>query len=678
VCAEAKVTSGALDVAERPGGLRERLALLGERAGWAQRVGLGVAVAAAYVGSAKLGLSLSVEHGVITPVWAPTGIALAALVLFGRSLWPAVAVGALIASLTSGASPLEAASISVGNTLEAVVACELLRRVDFRPQLGRVRDVLALVGLAAVVSTMISATNGVTTLWLSGEVEAGAYASAWLLWWTGDAMGDLVVAPLILVLATTRLGELRRPYWRLEAGGLLALLAAVSALVSLGGYWRSPHVIFPLLVWATLRFRQPGAVVGCFVVAAFAVAGGLAGTSPITDASTTEVVQILEGRLAAVTISMLILGAVLTERASAEHRLERARAGLAEAQEVARIGSWEWNVAADRVTWSDELYRLHGLDPQSVELSYERFLACMHPHDRERVAVAVALALDEQGSFALDYRAVLPYGSSRWLHGRGRVDAEGVSPRMLGTCQDVTERHRLDELRDSILSTISHELRTPLTSILGFSVTLEERAAELPEDVRAQIYSHLSAESRRLDGLLSDLLDVDRLRHGSLRPSLRTVDVGRLVTDVVARLQSAPESDGRRIHIDAAPATAEVDPPKVERIVENLLVNAVKHTPPDASIDIRVELLDGNVLIAVDDRGSGIEADKRERIFELFDRGDADAQVAGTGIGLALVARFSELHGGRAWVEPNAYGGSSFRVQLPAGPPLAAENGGWR
>ena len=665
---------GALDGAEWPRRLLEPITPRSARAGWARRVVLGLAVVIAYVGSAKVGLALSVEHGVITPVWAPTGIALAALVLFGRSLWPAVAIGALIANATSGATPLEAAAISVGNTLEAVVACELLLRVGFRPPLGRVRDVLALVGLAAVVSTTISATNGVTTLWLSGEVAAEDYASAWLLWWTGDAMGDLIVAPLILVLATTPLRELRRPHWQLEAGSLLVLLVAVSTLVSLGGYWRDPHVIFPLLVWATLRFRQPGAVVGCFVVAAIAVAGGVAGTSPIADASTTEVVQILEGLLASVTISMLILGAVLTERASVENRLERARARLAEAQEVARIGSWVWDVGADQVIWSDELYRLYGIEPQSVDLTYESFLAGVHQDDRERVASAVTRAYEERAPFALEYRAVLPDGSSRWLHSRGRpATGDGDSQRMLGTCQDVTDRRRVDELRDSILSTISHELRTPLTSIVGFSVTLDERAAELPEDVRVEIYSHLSAESRRLDSLLSDLLDADRLRHGSLQPTFKRVDVGRLVADVVARFVSGPASDGRSIHVAAASVDAEVDPLKVERIVENLLANAVKYTPAGTPIGVRVEALDGNVLIAVDDRGLGVEADKRESIFELFDRGDADPQVGGTGIGLALVARFSELHGGRAWVEPNPEGGSSFRVLLPAVRPREAD-----
>src|SRR5512132_2639748 len=155
-------------------------------------------VAALYIGTAKLGIQLPVAHGIVTPVWAPTGIALAALVLFGPSLWPAVAIGALVANATSGASVPVAAGISVGNTLEAVVGAALLRRVDFRPSLDRVRDVAALVVLAAGASTAIAATNGVTVLWVSGNLS-DSYASSWFLWWSGDAMGDLVAAPLLLV-----------------------------------------------------------------------------------------------------------------------------------------------------------------------------------------------------------------------------------------------------------------------------------------------------------------------------------------------------------------------------------------------------------------------------------------------------------------------------------------------
>ena len=158
---------------------------------------------------------------------------------------------------------------------------------------------LALVVLAAVLSTTIAATNGVTTLWLSGDAR-GRLRPEWLLWWTDDAMGVLLVAPLLFVLATTGLDELRgrRRRWRPACSRLLV----AAATVSIGGL-ALPHVLFPLLVWATLRFRQLGAVVGSFVVAALAVAGGIAGTMPIEE-STTEIVQILEGLLAGVAISL--------------------------------------------------------------------------------------------------------------------------------------------------------------------------------------------------------------------------------------------------------------------------------------------------------------------------------------------------------------------------------------
>jgi signal transduction histidine kinase len=624
-----------------------------------------VAVALAYVGAARLGLELSVAHGVITPVWAPTGIALAALVLFGPRLWPAVAVGAFIANATSGASFAEAAGISVGNTLEAVVGAVLLRRVGFRPALDRARDVLALIALAAIASTAVSATNGVTTLWISGDVPSSSYGSDWLLWWVGDAMGALIVAPLILVWSTAPwrgLSSARRIEGLLLAGALTSL----SGLVFLGGFWRYPHLLFPLLVWATLRFRQPGAVTSNFVVAAVAVAGAVGGATPIGGRSPTEVVQILEGLLAAVAVAMLILGAVLAERAAAEEKLEHARAMLAEAQKVARIGSWEWNVPANQVTWSDELYRLFGLAPQSIAMTVESFLERVHPGDREAIEQAVAEACEDGRSFAFDHRIVLPDGDVRWLHGRGRVivDGAGVPTRMVGTSQEITEQKRLDELRDNILSAVSHELRTPLTSILGFAVTLRHRSGQLGEDKRAEMVTALTKEAEKLDRLLSDLLDIDRLRRGFMPPSYRPTDVGRLVERVVADY----DGDGHPIEVRTDSVVAELDAPKVERILANLLENAIKHTPPGTEIRVRVESMDEGVLLAVDDRGPGVRTEERDAIFGIFNRGEAAvAHSPGTGVGLSLVAQFAERHNGRVWVEDNPEGGAgaSFCVLLP-------------
>jgi PAS domain S-box-containing protein len=627
-----------------------------------RRALLVAAVFIAYVSAAKLGIELSVAHGVITPVWAPTGIALAALVLYGLRLWPAVALGAFVANATSGAAPLDAAFISVGNTLEAVVGGALLLHVGFRPALDRVRDVFSLIVFGALASTAIAATNGVTTLWISGEISGSDYGSEWLLWWIGDGMGDLIVAPLIFVLSTRPLRQLDLRA-RLEGLVVLAALIALSATVFLAGQWRYPHILFPVLIWATLRFQQFGSVTSSFVVAAFAVAGAVRGTALLGQGGPTEIVQILEALTAGVAVSLLILGAVLAERSEAQRQLAAAHASLAEAQEVAHMGSWEWDIGANRVSWSDELYRLWGLEPQSLDMTYERYLASVHPADRKRARTIVERALASRAPFELDHRITLPDGSVRWIHGAGLVivDQSGAPARMVGTAQDMTERRRIDELRDSILSAVSHELRTPLTSIIGFAITLKERGTSLAQRTRDEMVEHLVQQAQKLDRLLSDLLDLDRLRHGSLRPSFRSTDVRELAEKVAADL----DTNTHPIEIRGNSAYAEVDGPKVERILGNLVSNAVKHTPPGTRISILVEARDGGVLISVDDDGPGVAREDREAIFDLFNRGSGGERVQGTGIGLSLVAQFTALHGGSAWVEENESRGASFRIFLP-------------
>jgi PAS domain S-box-containing protein len=616
------------------------------------------ALAAVYVAAAKLGIELSVARGVVTPVWAPTGIAIAALFLFGRNLWPAVALGALVANATSDASLGVSAAIAVGNTVEALVGSELLRRAGVRPALDRVRDVIALIVLAALAAPVIAATNGVTALLVAGDVESSSYGSEWLLWWVGDAMGALIVAPLILVWSTNPLRRIHG--WHLvEALVLVTMLASLSSFIFLAGYWRYPHLIFPILIWATLRFRQPGAVTGSFLVTAIAIAGAVDGSFPLADRSDTEIVQILEGLLGGVAVSLLILGAVLEERASALEQVAEAVAGFNEAQQVAHVGSWDWNIAEDTVSWSDELFRMFGLEPQSQDVTYESYVERVHPDDRDLVRETVARAYEEAEPFLFDQRIVLPDGGVRWVQSRGRVvtDDAGTPVRMVGTSEDVTERKRLDALRDTILSSVSHELRTPLTSIFGFSLTLKEREDELDPGRRREIIAHLAEQSQRLSRLLTDLLDLDRLRLGASKLRVAETDVAELV----ARVTSA-----HGVAVQSEPVIAEVDPAKVERIVENLLENARKHTPEGTDVHVRVAREDGGVLIAVDDRGPGVAQAERRAVFEMFSRGrDLPTGLPGAGVGLALVAQFTALHGGRAWVEENPGGGASFRVFLP-------------
>jgi len=616
-------------------------------------------VTAVYFGGAKLGLNLAVGHGVITPVWPPTGIAIAALLLLGPRMWPAVAIGALLGNATSGVSFWVAAGIAVGNTLEAVVAVYLLRRMSFRKTFERVVDVVQF-ACAAAIAAAVAATNGVTVLALADSAAASPYGSRWLLWWLGDATGALLVAPLILVWAL-------RPPIRLPVNRILEGLLVVAALgglctaIFLGGLWRYPYLLFPLLLWASVRFTQLGAVTASFTVAAFGVAGVISDNVPLGGHDETVTVEILQGLLAITAVSLLALGASVAERDAAAESFRQAAGGLAEAQALAHVGSWEWDIAGDRITWSNELYRIYDLQPERGELNYEAYLSRIHPGDRDRVRETVEAALAGERAFEMTHRVVVGDGSERIVQGRGRVvlDRSGHPGRMVGTAQDITERERVEQVRENILSAVSHELRTPLTSILGFAITLRERWPTLTDEGREEMIGLVASQAARLERLLNDLLDVDRLRHGRLRVEFEHADLGELVRSVVAG-----RPDDGRIDVQAQSVAASVDPAKFERIVDNLIANAERHTPAGSPIEVSIASGEAGALLRVDDRGPGVPDAEKETIFEAFARG-SDVEATGVGVGLALVAQFAALHGGRAWVEDNPGGGASFRVLFP-------------
>jgi signal transduction histidine kinase len=301
---------------------------------------LGIFVlAGVYIAAARAGLALDAVSGFATLVWAPSGISLAALIIFGRRLWPGVAIGALGANLLTGAPLVVAAGIAVGNTGEALIAMVLLHRAGFRPSLDRLRDVLALLTIAALASTAVSATVGVASLQAGGLVAAGAGLKTWLAWWIGDMMGDVLVAPVLLVwlCETPHLPRGRR-LGEAVALGVAALV--VSGLVfGVASSSDSPvlaqaYLLFPVLIWAALRFGQTGAVSTAFLVSIVAVWGTVIGRGPF---GRSELYQNLFDRpelhqslfalqtfLGVAAATFLILGATSAERYQAVRELEAA------------------------------------------------------------------------------------------------------------------------------------------------------------------------------------------------------------------------------------------------------------------------------------------------------------------------------------------------------------------
>jgi integral membrane sensor domain MASE1/serine phosphatase RsbU (regulator of sigma subunit) len=286
-------------------------------------------VAAAYTVAGRLGLELAYETSSVTAIWAPTGIALAAILLGGSRLWPGVALGALLTNADTGVPVVTVLGITCGNTLEALGGAYLLRRVaGFRPSLRRVRDVLWFVVLGALLSTTVSATIGVASLLIGDAVAWGEAASTWRTWWLGDMGGDLIVAPALLI-AVTHWPFNRAPGRGPEALVLGLALASVSVLV-FSQHTNLAYVVFPLLIWAALRFWQPGAAAASLIVAVVAVAFTANGEGPFASGGPDERLLLAQTFVAVAGMSVLVLAAVTSERARAEQAMREIAVTLQE------------------------------------------------------------------------------------------------------------------------------------------------------------------------------------------------------------------------------------------------------------------------------------------------------------------------------------------------------------
>ncbi|MFN2626937.1 MAG: anti-sigma factor antagonist, partial [Mycobacteriales bacterium] len=251
--------------------------------------------------------------GVVTPIWPPTGIAVVALLGFGIRVWPAVTIAALAVNLPINAAVTTAVLIAVGNTAAPVLAAWLLRASDFRSQLDRLRDALVLVFLGALVAMMVSATFGATALLLDNTISRGEFGSTWALWWAGDGTGVLVFAPLLFSFRW-----LQHMTWprALELAWVIGGLAAIGYAV-FHGQGQDTYLVFPLLIWAAVRFRQLGAALAAVTVvsmatwAAFDEAGPFAHVTFLHRALTLQVYD------AVVALTSFVLAAVISERTTA-------------------------------------------------------------------------------------------------------------------------------------------------------------------------------------------------------------------------------------------------------------------------------------------------------------------------------------------------------------------------
>ncbi len=361
-----------------------------------------------------------------------------------------------------------------------------------------------------------------------------------------------------------------------------------------------------------------------------------------------------------------------------ERELRRSQERLQVALDAGHMGVWDWTPGADTGFWSPEVYKLLGLPHAPDEpAQFHRFLQMVHPGDRMRLDAEMARVLAKGGDYEAEFRVVRTDGEVRWLVSRGRVshDNDGLRSRMVGVNFDITERKLIEQAlteadarRNEFLAMLAHELRNPLAPISN-AVRLLEKVGDIPQRRQAatQILRRQTAHMARL---VDDLLEVSRITQGRIELRMENVLVAASVSQAVEASRPQARERQQVITVDVPPALDLVaDPARLTQVISNLVANAVKYTQEGGEIDVKVEADSEQWLsIVVADNGPGIAPELLPRIFDLFtqDRRTLDRSQGGLGIGLALVKRLVELHGGHVRAEsPGQGGGSRFIVCLP-------------
>jgi signal transduction histidine kinase len=510
-----------------------------------------LALAAVYFVAGKLGLALAFAHPSASPVWPPTGIALAAVLLLGPRVWPAIFAGAFLVNASTAGSIATSLGIAAGNTLEAVAGGWLVTRfARGADAFERPQDVFKFALLAAVASSALSATVGVTVLGAGGFAAWSDYGRLWSTWWLGDAAGALLVTPALVAWLRPARSATRWTRARgLEAAALLAAILAVGSVVVFGIPAPWPFLCLPLAIWAAFRFGPRETTATVLIFSAIAIWGSIRGSGPFSEADPNRELLLLQLFMGVISLTSLTLTAVLCERRRA----------------------------------------LEALEWQALELA------------------------------------------------RSNADLEAFA------------------------YVVSHDLKAPLRGISSLAAwVIEDCRALLPRQ-SAEHLSLIDRRVQRMSRLIDGVLAYSRI--GRTGAALERVDANSLLEEVVDSLGPTRAS----IRVEGRLPALRYNRTQLAQVFQNLIANAVQHMGRDGGeVVVSCRERPDAFEFAVRDDGVGIDQRHFERIFRMFQALDPDRET--TGVGLTIVKKIVELHGGAVEVESTPGAGATFRFSVPKQP----------
>ncbi len=426
-----------------------------------------VLVASGYFLAARLSLSFAVLSDVLSPFWPPSAIALCACLAWGLRMAPAIWLATAL-EVTYSDLPFSFFAINgIGASLEACAAAYLIRRLYSRPlEFVQSGPVFQFIGVALLCG-VIGASIGVAGLALTQQLDGATLPLAWLTWWLGDAAGMIVGAPLILawdVRAGVRWNAARIT----EAIVFAILLPTITqgAFGGLFGNWPVAYLSIPFVLWAAFRFNLAAVTWTIATICVVAVWNTAHDQGPFASSDLNTSLMLLMIYVSVISTAGLALASLLHQRSEAERKLraerdslerrvhsrtgalvediearKRVEQQLADAQQLAQIGSWNWDFDSGTITWSDQLYRIYGVQKENFDVTIENCRPLIHPGDLKRVEREVTECRQSDKPFRIEHRIVLPSGLTRTVAARGQMvrDCNGRTTSMFGTLQDITE-----------------------------------------------------------------------------------------------------------------------------------------------------------------------------------------------------------------------------------------------
>ena len=646
-----------------------------------------VGVALAYFIAARLSLALLESVDGVAVFWPAAGVASGILIALGSAARWAVVVGVVAATIAAnllgdrniGNSVFSA----VANAGEAVIVAGLIHRFCGSPfDLNELRRVLALFA-ATVVGTSVSGIAG-TVGFVLFHGSAASPLVIWLHWFSSDAIGIITVAPLAIGLAS--LARNFPPRGEIAEGVLaLAMVSLVCALLVFlpNEPWTAELAIgalCPLLLWIASRLRSAFTAVATFIIAITIVWTTIFAIGIFGDLHLSVAERVLgaQATILATSLGALVLAALFSERRFHESALLEREVRLQQALRAGSVITFDWNVSADEVRFSQNATEILGLNSQQV-LRGTEWLKHIHPEDQPRVASCLDGARPDRPSHSIAFRCRRPDGGEVWLEQIAIVqfDSAGKPTRINGLTTDVTERKRFDEklslawktaeradrAKSSFLAAASHDLRQPLQTLKFLQAALEPHH---PSGEARKLVAGIGQSLETMTSILSSLLDVNRLESGNLRPSVSEFSLNEIFEPLAGDFVALVQERGLRLCIVRSELIIRSDRRMLAEMIRNLLSNAVRYTDR-GRILLGCRRAGDNVRIEVWDSGVGITEDQLPHIFHEYYQGTGGAEPSGFGLGLAIVKRLGEILDHRVEVRSISGKGTRFFIEVPHG-----------